>query len=103
MKSTVYSWRLEPEKKADLEDELRRDGMTLSKLLDDLTSNWLHHRRNGRAHDDAQQAALRKRVMATVGAIRSGDPNLASKSREIIRERILRKHLQELNGSRRTD
>jgi hypothetical protein len=99
MKSAVYSWRLDPEKKADLEEELRREGMTLSKLLDNITSDWLRHRRNRRGNRDAEQAALRKRVMATVGAIRSGDPDLASKSREIIRERILRKHLQELNGS----
>jgi hypothetical protein len=103
MKSAVYSWRLDPEKKADLEEELRREGMTLSKLLDNITSDWLRRRRNRRGNGDAEQAALRKRVMATVGAIRSGDPDLASKSREIIRERLLRKHLQELNGSGRPD
>jgi hypothetical protein len=103
MKSEVYSWRLEPEKKADLENELRHEGTTLSKLLDDMTDNWLHYRRNGRAGDDAQLAALRRRVMATVGTIHSARPHLASKSREIVRERVVRKLQQELHGSRRTD
>ena len=104
MKTEVYSWRLSAAKKAELEAEARREGTSLSALLDDITTNWLNERRNGHNRDDeAEQAAIRKRVMATVGTIRSGDPILATRAREVVRERILRKHIQESNASRRTD
>ncbi|HEY6765831.1 MAG TPA: hypothetical protein VI386_13755 [Candidatus Sulfotelmatobacter sp.] len=103
MKTEVYSWRVSADRKAALEEEARREGTTVSALLDRVTGDWLAHRRNGHSHDDAEQAALRKRVMKTVGTIRSGDPALASRAREVIREEILRKHLQESNASRRTD
>jgi hypothetical protein len=100
MKTEVYSWRVSAERKAELESEARRQGTSVSDLLDRITSAWLteHTARNG---DEDRQAALRKRVMATVGTIRSGDPTLATRAREIVRERIARKHAQESNGSRR--
>jgi len=100
MKTEVYSWRVSAEKKAALEAESRRDGTSLAELLDGITTDWLSARRNG---DEAAQAALRKRVMATVGTIRSGEPTLATRAREVVRARILRKHNQESNGSRRAD
>ncbi len=39
--------------------------------------------------------------MATVGTIRSGDPTLATRAREVVRERIARKHTEESRASRR--
>jgi hypothetical protein len=103
MKTEVYSWRVSADRKAALEEEARREGTTVSSLLDRVTAEWLAQRRNGHSHDDAAQAALRKRVMKTVGTIRSGDLTLASRAREVIQEQILRKHLQESNVSRRTN
>lgn len=103
MKSAVYSWRLSPDRKAELEDEARRDGKTIAGLLEEITADWLRQRRNGRRNDDAEQEALRKRVMATVGTIRGGDPTRAERARELVREIILQKHLKEVNASRRTD
>ena len=99
MKTEVYSWRLSPQRKAELESEARREGTSLARLLDQITAEWLRHHRNG---DEAEQARIRKRVMATVGTIRSGDPTLASRASEVVRERIVRKHAQESNASRRT-
>jgi len=103
MKTEVYSWRVSADRKAALEEEARREGTTVSGLLDRVTGDWLAQRRNGHSHDDDAQAALRKRVMKTVGTIRSGDPTLASRARGVIQEQVLRKHLQESNASRRTD
>ena len=103
MKTEVYSWRLSAQLKTDLEEQARHEGKSLSALLQELASEGLLARRNGNGSDDAEQAALRKRVMATVGTIRSGDPTLATRAREVVRERILRKHVQESNASRRTD
>ena len=95
MKTEVYSWRLSAQKKADLEAESRREGTPLSQLLDDITTDWLNHRRNGRADDEAEQAAIRKRVMATVGTIHSGDPTRTERAGELVRDIIARKHEQQ--------
>ncbi|MGD0990740.1 MAG: hypothetical protein ABR874_23290 [Candidatus Sulfotelmatobacter sp.] len=101
MKTEVYSWRLEAEKKADLEAELRRDGQRLSELLDDLTTTWLRERRNGHSNDDAEQAAIRKRAKAAIGAVAGGDPTASQRAGELVREAIYQKHLQEMNAASR--
>ena len=101
MKTEVYSWRVSAEKKAELESEARRAGKSLAGLLEQITANWLEERRKSRKGEEAEQAALRKRVMATVGTIRSGDPTLSTRAREVVRERIARKYERESNAPRR--
>jgi hypothetical protein len=107
MKSEVYSWRVSADRKAALEEEARREGTTVSALLDRVTGDWLAHRRNGHSNDEAEQAALHKRVMKTVGTIRSGDPTMAERAGELVREIISRKHEKESRAAarylRRTD
>jgi hypothetical protein len=76
MKTEVYGWRLSAERKAELEEEARRERTSLlSALLDDITDDWLNARRNGQGDDDAEQAVIRKRAAAAIGSIRGGDPN----------------------------
>ena len=101
MKTEVYSWRVSPTRKADLESEARREGTSVAELLEKITSDWLEQRRTSRNGEEAEQAALRQRVLATVGTIRGGDPTLASRAREVVRERIARKHGEESRASRR--
>lgn len=101
MKTEVYSWRVSADRKAELEEEARREGTSLAQLLDQITTGWLTHRRNGRNGDKAEQAAIMRRVMATVGTIRSGDPTLSTRAREVVREGIVRKHAKETNAARR--
>jgi len=103
MKTEVYSWRVSAEKKAELEGEARREGTSLSSLLDRITSDWLMQNRDGRADDEAEQTAIRKKVMATVGTIRGGDPTRSQRAGELVREIIRRKHEKEANASRRSD
>jgi hypothetical protein len=95
MKTEVYSWRLSATRKADLESEARREGTSVSKLLEQITADWLAQRRNGHSDDDAEQAALRKRVMATVGTIRSNDSTRSQRTSELVREIIYKKHRKE--------
>jgi hypothetical protein len=95
MKTEVYSWRLSAARKAELEAEARREGTSLSALLDRVTSDWLAERRNGHYFDDAEQAALRKRVMATVGTIRGSNPARSEKAAELVRDIIHKKHTKE--------
>jgi hypothetical protein len=99
MKSAVYSWRLDAEKKVDLEAELYRDGVTIAKLLDDLTTEWLRQRRNGRANDDAEQAAIRRRAARAIGACTGGNPAASERSRELVGEAIYQNYLKEANAS----
>jgi len=108
MKTQVYSWRLSADRKAELEEEARRERTSLSALLDRVTAEWLAQRRNGHNDDDAEQAAIRKRVMATVGTIRGGDPSRSERTSELVREIIHKKHVKESNAlarrfGRRTD
>jgi hypothetical protein len=101
MKSAVYSWRLDPGKKVDLEAELRREGVSLSRLLDELTTKWLRDRRNGHAGDDAEQAAIRKRAAAAIGSVASGDPTRSQRVRELVSKIIYSKHLKETHAFER--
>lgn len=103
MKTEVYSWRLSAEKKAALEGEARREGTSLSALLDDITSDWLGARRDGSGDDEAEQAAIRKRAAAAIGSIRGGDPKRAARASELAREIIRHKHAKESRASRRAD
>jgi hypothetical protein len=103
MKTEVYSWRLSTEKKAELESEARRDGRSLSALLDEITTGWLNERRNGNSDDEAQQAAIRKRALAAIGSVRGGDPTRSARARELVREIIVQKHAKESRASRRSD
>jgi predicted DNA-binding protein len=101
MKSEVYSWRLTPEMKMRLESEARRSGKSLAEVLEQISANWLDERTGG--YDDEMEVRLRKQVIATVGTIRGGDPHRASRSKELVREIIKRKHEKERDASRRTD
>jgi|ERR1019366_3939483 hypothetical protein len=101
MKTEVYSWRVSAARKTDLKSEARREGTSMAELLERITADWLQQRRTSRNGEEAEQAALRRRVMATVGTIRGGDPSLATRAREVVRERIARKHAEESRASRR--
>src|SRR5581483_3199894 len=101
MKTEVYSWRLSPEMKTRLESEARRSGKSLAELLEQISTNWLEERSGG--YDVEMEAKLRNRVMATVGTIRGGDPQRSSRSKELVREIIKRKHQKEHDASWRTD
>ena len=103
MKTEVYSWRVSAQRKAELESEARREGTSLAGLLEQITADWIEQRRNARNGDEAEQAAIRRRVMATVGTIRGGDPTRSERASELVREIIRKKHLKESNAPRRAD
>jgi hypothetical protein len=103
MKTEVYSWRVSAQKKLELEMEARRQGKSMAKLLDEISSEWLKVQQNSRSGDDAEQAARRRRIMKTVGTIRGGHPTRASRAGELVREIIREKYDRERNASRRTD
>lgn len=103
MKTEVYTWRVSADKKAELEGEARREGMSLAGLLEEITTNWLNDRRNRSGEDEAEQAVIRKRAAAAIGSIRGGDPTRSALASELVREVIVRKHAKESRASRRAD
>ena len=103
MKTEVYSWRVSATRKADLESEARREGTSMAELLEKITADWLQERRTSRNGEEAEQAALKRRVMATAGTIRGGDPTRSQRAAELVREIIRQKHTRESNASRRSD
>jgi hypothetical protein len=92
MKTEVYSWRLSAERKLELEAEARREGKSVAQLLDEISSQWLNQRRSSGNGDEAEQAAIRRRVMAVVGSLSGGDPHRASRASERVREILSEKY-----------
>ena len=95
MKTAVYSWRLSHGKKVDLEAEARREGKSVARVLDEITTDWLNHRREARNGDAAEQERIWKRAMKAIGTIRGGDPTRAERSKELVREIIREKYRRE--------
>jgi len=102
MKTEVYSWRLSAQRKAELESEARREGTSVSALLERITAEWLTERRNGHTDDGAEQSAIRKRAAAAIGSIRGNDPTRSNRASELVREIIARKQAKESHASRRS-
>ncbi|MGH9544268.1 MAG: hypothetical protein ACRD23_03540 [Terriglobales bacterium] len=103
MKDQVYSWRISAQKKAELESEARREGTSLARLLEQITAEWLQEQRSSRNDDPEEQDAIRRRVMATVGTIRGGDPTRSRRAGELVREIIRKKHARGSHASSRAD
>ena len=95
MKTAVYSWRLSADLKIHLEEQARREGKSVSELLQEFVSEGLRGRRDDRSEDEQQQQAIRKRAAAAIGSIRGDDPTRSSRAKELVREIILRKHRKE--------
>jgi hypothetical protein len=88
MKTAVYSWRIDPERKAALEDEARQRGESLADLLDRITQEWLTTERASGDPDDAREARVRERALRACGTISGSDPSRASRVREEVRRRL---------------
>ncbi len=90
-KTEVYSWRVDPAMKMDLEGEARRQKISFAELLDRMARQYLEELRRD---DDAEQARIRKEVMKYAGSI-SAEPdfsqNVSAKIRAMLKERHARK------------
>ena len=91
MKSEVYSWRLSPDLKADLEHVARQERVSVSRLLERIAREWLKARPSA-ADDEAEQERLRAIAMRYVGTIQGGDPDRAAEAGKRVRELLARKY-----------
>ena len=92
MKTEVYSWRLSPRRKSELEAEARRQGASLAELLEDITRNWLSSRQQARQEEESEQQRLHARAEHTFGAIAGGDLHRSQRARLAIRRRLRQRH-----------
>src|ERR1700722_6371467 len=95
MKTSMFRWCLSSGRKAELEAEAQREGVSLATLLDRITTDWLAKRRRLYSVDEVEQAAIRERAMAAIGTVRGNDPTRAERAGALVREIIHKKHVKE--------
>jgi hypothetical protein len=96
-KSEVYSWRIAPALKAELEKAARTEKLPLSALLERIARDWLKGRTS--AADEAEQRRMRAALMACAGTFK-GDGTSATN--ENVRK-VMGEYLERKYGQRRPD
>jgi hypothetical protein len=91
-KTEVYSWRLSPRLKSDLEEAARAERKSLAELLEQIAKEWLE--RSGEENQDEreEQERIRARAMKVIGSLEGGDPHLSERVSEEVRARLRRRH-----------
>ena|SRR5262245_31182728 len=95
-KSEVYSWRLTPALKTELERAARADGTSLATILERLTRDWLKQRKN---NDEVEQERMRAALMACAGTYK-GDGTSATNANV---RKVMGEYLEAKYGRRRPD
>jgi hypothetical protein len=90
MRNEVYSWRLSRELKTELETEARRRKVSLSALLESLAREGLAHQ--GSRADEAEQSKLHAEANRWIGSIAVGFPGGSESARDLVRQKLIRKH-----------
>jgi metal-responsive CopG/Arc/MetJ family transcriptional regulator len=91
MKSEVYSLRLSPTLKADLERAARRRKIRMSDVLETAAREWLDRNAVDFA-DDEEQKRLHAAVEQCFGTISSGHPRRSEMVSELVRESLEKKY-----------
>jgi hypothetical protein len=91
-KSEVYSWRLSPRLKAELEEEARSKQKSMAELLEDIAEDWLRRARNEGEGEVEKQQRLRDSAMKFIGTLQGDRPDRAENARSEIRARLARRH-----------
>jgi hypothetical protein len=92
MKTEVYSWRLSPRLKMELEEAARAESKSLAELLEQITQDWLAQAKGQSEEEDERQRRLHSSAMRFVGTIEGSDPHRAENARSEVRARIARRH-----------
>jgi hypothetical protein len=91
-KTEVYSWRLSPRLKSDLEAAARMERKSVAELLDEIAGDWLSRLSVHGADDEERQRQLHDAASKSIGAIQGGDPDRAANAAAEVRSRIARRH-----------
>lgn len=91
MRTEVYSWRLSPGLKSDLERAARIRKVRVSALLDMAVREWLAKNAVDIA-DDEEQKRLHAAAVPFIGVFAGGNPRRSEMVRETVRKRLARKY-----------
>ena len=91
-KTEVYSWRLSPRLKADLEEAARIERKSVAELLDRIAREWLEGLEIQGEDDDERQRRVRRAASGAIGAIAGGNPDRAAHASVEIRSLLARRH-----------
>ena len=91
MKTVVYSWRLTPARKANLERVARRRKLKIAQVLDIAVDEWLARQADEIA-DDEEQKRLHAAAEPFMGVFAGRNPRRSEMVREIVRKRLARKY-----------
>ena len=89
-KSEVYSWRLTPDLKSELEERAREEGLGLAALLERISRDWLRAKASASNEDEREQARIKAAAMRAIGTIEGDDPERSERVRERVRARLAR-------------
>ncbi|WP_454063680.1 hypothetical protein [Candidatus Nitrospira salsa] len=89
MKTSVYSWRIDPDLKRGLEQAAKTEQTSVAQLLDRIVKDWLHQKDS--SEDEDMQRRLHEAASQTFGAFGSGDPYGSEQVRERIRAKLRKK------------
>lgn len=91
MKSEVYSWRVSPDTKANLERAARSRKISLSSLLETAAREWLINNASGE-DDEEKQRRLHRAASKSLGVIARGDARGSETVREAVRTRLRQRY-----------
>lgn len=91
MKTEVYSWRLTPGRKANLERVARRRNLKIAQVLDIAVDDWLAKHPDELA-DDAEQKRLHAIAKRIIGSVASGNHRGSTTVRQTVRKRLAEKY-----------
>ena len=92
MKTEVYSWRLSPRLKTELEEAARAEKKSVAELLEQIAQDWLERFRAPDESEEVRQKRLHKAAMKFVGSIHGDDPNRAQNASALVREKLARRY-----------
>lgn len=90
-KSEVYTWRVSPAMKANLEEAARRANRSVAQVLDDIVANHLSSTSKAGDSESAVQRRLHARASRFAGCIAGGGTRRSERVRELVRARLKRR------------
>ncbi len=89
-KTEVYSWRISPETKQELERAARKAHMSVAALLESIVSRWVQGEKS--EDGDEEQRRLHAAAARTIGVLDGGNPRRSEQARHLVRTRLARRY-----------
>ena len=88
----VYSWRVSSDLKSALEQQARREGKSVARVLDHVMRQWLQAAGTGARDDQSRQQRLHQEAAKFFGAIGGDNPRRSEQVRELMRKGLKQRH-----------